>query len=68
MISFGFTICKFLQVLQEQNTLPVLRDTGLCLQCHSPDSMEQSMEGRNNQQGYMECLLCHADHTKVSAK
>jgi putative membrane protein len=36
MISFGFTIYKFLQVLQEQSTLPVLRpqaprDVGLAL-------------------------------------
>ena len=36
MISFGFTIYKFLQVLQEQSTLPVLRpqtprDVGLTL-------------------------------------
>jgi len=36
MISFGFTIYKFLQVLQEQSTLPVMRpqtprDVGLTL-------------------------------------
>ena len=36
MISFGFTIYKFLQVIQEQSTLPVLRpqtprDVGLTL-------------------------------------
>jgi len=36
MISFGFTIYKFLQVLQEQSTVPVLRpqsprDVGLTL-------------------------------------
>jgi putative membrane protein len=36
MISFGFTIYKFLQVLQEQSTLPVIRpqaprDVGLAL-------------------------------------
>jgi putative membrane protein len=36
MVSFGFTIYKFLQVLQEQSTLPVMRpqtprDVGLTL-------------------------------------
>ena len=36
MISFGFTMYKFLQVLQEQSTLPVIRpqtprDVGLTL-------------------------------------
>lgn len=35
-----------------------------CLGCHGPDNMEQSTEGMNNQQGHMECLMCHADHTK----
>ncbi len=35
-----------------------------CLQCHGPDNMEQSTEGMNNQQGHMECLMCHTDHTK----
>lgn len=35
-----------------------------CLQCHGPENMEQSTEGMNNQQGHMECLMCHQDHTK----
>jgi len=35
-----------------------------CLSCHGPDNMEQSTEGMNNQQGHMECLMCHKDHTK----
>jgi hypothetical protein len=39
-----------------------------CLGCHGPDNVEQSTEGMNNQQGHMECLMCHADHTKVAAK
>jgi hypothetical protein len=33
-----------------------------CLGCHGPDNMEQSTEGMNNQQGHMECLMCHEDH------
>ena len=35
-----------------------------CLECHGPDNMEQSTEGMNNQQGHMECLMCHTDHTE----
>jgi hypothetical protein len=34
-----------------------------CISCHSPDSMEQTADGMNNQQGHMECLMCHTDHT-----
>jgi hypothetical protein len=35
-----------------------------CIECHGPDNMAQSTEGMNHQQGHMECLLCHQDHTK----
>jgi hypothetical protein len=34
-----------------------------CISCHRPDDMEQSTDGMNNQQGHMECLMCHSDHT-----
>jgi hypothetical protein len=34
------------------------------LHSHGPDNMEQSTDGMNNQQGRMECLMCHANHTK----
>ncbi len=34
-----------------------------CLECHGPDNEEHSNEGMNNQQGHMECLMCHSDHT-----
>jgi len=33
-----------------------------CISCHGPDTMEHS-DGMNNQQGHMECLMCHSDHT-----
>ena len=33
-----------------------------CISCHGPDTMEHS-DGMNNQQGHMECLMCHGDHT-----
>jgi len=38
-----------------------------CVRCHGPDDMAHSKDGMNNQQGHMECLLCHGDHTKVTA-
>ncbi len=37
-----------------------------CVTCHSPDSMGHT-GGVNNQQGHMECLLCHEDHMKAGA-
>ena len=33
-----------------------------CISCHGPDNMEHT-DGMNNQQGHMECLMCHTDHT-----
>jgi len=39
-----------------------------CVRCHGPDDMAHSKDGMNHQQGHMECLLCHGDHTKVTAK
>jgi hypothetical protein len=39
-----------------------------CVQCHGPDDMWHSTDGMNHQQGHMDCLLCHQDHTKISAK
>ena len=33
-----------------------------CISCHGPDTLEHS-DGMNNQQGHMECLMCHGDHT-----
>jgi hypothetical protein len=40
------------------------KETEHCVSCHGPDDMWQTEEGMNHQQGHMECLLCHADHTK----
>lgn len=39
-----------------------------CVKCHGPDDMWQAKEGMNHQQGHMECLLCHGDHTKTAVK
>lgn len=34
-----------------------------CIGCHGPDTEEHTADGPNNQQGHMECLMCHGDHT-----
>jgi len=35
-----------------------------CVQCHGPETFPDYTDGMNQQQGHMECLLCHTDHTK----
>ena len=35
-----------------------------CIGCHGPGTVGHESEGMNNQQGHMECLMCHKDHTK----
>jgi hypothetical protein len=35
-----------------------------CVQCHGPETFPEYTDGMNQQQGHMECLLCHTDHTK----
>jgi hypothetical protein len=35
-----------------------------CVQCHGPDDMWHTKTSMNHQQGHMECLMCHSDHTK----
>ena len=35
-----------------------------CVECHGPDNMQHTNTGMNHQQGHMECLMCHDDHTK----
>jgi hypothetical protein len=36
-----------------------------CIECHGPeDQFPRYVDGMNHQQGHMECLLCHTDHTK----
>ena len=39
-----------------------------CVECHGPDDMYHNLDGMNHQQGHMECLMCHTDHTKKSGK
>jgi hypothetical protein len=34
-----------------------------CVQCHGPEQWGYK-DGMNHQQGHMECLMCHTDHTK----
>jgi hypothetical protein len=38
-----------------------------CVSCHGPDVGTQKAMNWN-QQGHMECVMCHADHTKAAAK
>ena len=35
-----------------------------CIECHGPDDMWHTKPSLNHQQGHMECMMCHADHTK----
>ena len=35
-----------------------------CVACHGPDDMFHTFTSKNSQQGHMECVLCHEDHTK----
>jgi hypothetical protein len=39
-----------------------------CIECHGPESYGQYTNGMNQQQGHMECLLCHKDHMKALLK
>jgi hypothetical protein len=34
-----------------------------CIECHGPDDMWHTKPSLNHQQGHMECLMCHDDHT-----
>jgi hypothetical protein len=34
-----------------------------CISCHGPDLPKQKAENWN-QQGHMDCMMCHSDHTK----
>jgi hypothetical protein len=38
------------------------KETEHCVRCHGPDTPTQKAK-RWNQQGHMDCLLCHTDHT-----
>jgi hypothetical protein len=39
-------------------------ETEHCVECHGPDNMQHTNTAMNHQQGHMECMLCHDDHTK----
>ena len=39
-------------------------ETRHCVECHGPDDMWHNQATMNHQQGHMECLMCHDDHTK----
>jgi len=35
-----------------------------CIECHGPEAYGKYSDNMNQQQGHMECLLCHKDHVK----
>jgi len=40
-----------------------------CVGCHGPDAALAPQKAMKwNQQGHMECVMCHSDHTKAAAK
>jgi hypothetical protein len=40
-----------------------------CVGCHGPDTALAPQKAMKwNQQGHMECVTCHADHTKAASK
>jgi hypothetical protein len=39
-----------------------------CIECHSPEEFPNYKDGMNHQQGHMECLPCHVDHTTSRRK
>ena len=43
------------------------KDGEHCVGCHGPDTSAQKAV-KWNQQGHMECVMCHSDHTKTAAK
>jgi mono/diheme cytochrome c family protein len=38
------------------------KETGHCARCHGPDTFTRKAK-RWNQQGHMDCPMCHDDHT-----
>jgi hypothetical protein len=40
------------------------KETEHCVDCHGPADMQHNETSMNQQQGHMECLMCHDDHTK----
>jgi hypothetical protein len=39
-----------------------------CISCHGPETYGKYSDSMNQQQGHMECLLCHTDHMKALLK
>jgi hypothetical protein len=44
------------------------KESAYCVTCHGPADMQHTKDGMNQQQGHMECKLCHGDHTKATKK
>jgi hypothetical protein len=68
-----YTVTNYLNLYFDGKWKPVAwqpsEETKHCVFCHSADDMKHSAATRpRNQQGHMECLLCHTDHTMQSAR
>jgi mono/diheme cytochrome c family protein len=67
-----YTTVHYLNLYKEGKWQPVKwtpkKEISHCIDCHGPDDMWHEKGGMNHQQGHMDCLLCHPDHTKTSAR
>jgi hypothetical protein len=65
----AFTVVTYLNLYFEGKWTPPVwkpaKEIAHCVECHGPDDMWQTGEGMNHQQGHMNCVLCHEDHTKA---
>ena len=63
-----YTVVYYLNEYFDGNWKPVKwtpsENIAHCIQCHGPETFPDYTDGMNQQQGHMECLLCHTDHTK----
>jgi len=63
-----YTVVHFLNEYVEGRWKPAKwtpsKEIAHCVECHGPEGFPEYTDGMNQQQGHMECLLCHQDHTK----
>jgi len=67
----AYTVAQALNEYVDGKWTPPLwkpsKEAAHCVSCHGPDvGTEKAMSW--NQQGHMECAMCHSDHTKAMAK
>ncbi len=68
----AYTMVQYLNQYEEgawkPKKLTPRKEISHCIECHGPDDMWHEKTGMNQQQGHMDCLLCHKDHTKTAVK